>query len=304
MVGVVYRMLGDLSTVDYGFEPGAIPPLASSLGARWRAVVRDWTGAEVVATLGPTETNHFTWGPLTPVTGTSISLTQPTSQWTSWYNRADVYGPSNDVIYVWINPAAAIVTNAAGERSVSWSWRSECGYPGGCPDAPYAYGLLAGWLDGSLAPPTNTYDLGVLDAFDAADRAAILAYHPAFDPPGRDPATIADDPRFLRLGAATVAEFPAPSGVPPVSWTPCDGTLTDDAFVPLHAGESPFGARETLVVQHGVLSTTAACTPQQPRLSLGTGTAGCAITAEVLVDTMFGTLLMLPGSVSPECTRP
>jgi hypothetical protein len=141
----------------------------------------------------------------------------------------------------------------------------------------------------------------MLDAFDAADRAAIVKYDPFFDPPGRDPATIVSDPRFGRLGTAAF-DPGSPLATAGFSWVPCAGTLADDGFQALAQAETPFGAHETLVVQHSVLSTAAACVPQKPGLRIGSTTPGCSLGADVLVDKLFGTLLMVPTSIGPSCS--
>jgi len=68
--------------------------------------------------------------------------------------------------------------------------------------------------------------------------------------------------------------------------------------------EIPFGAGETLVLQHSVLSTSASCTPQLPGLYFASSTPDCVLGADVLVDRLFGTLLMLPTSVGAGCSTP
>jgi hypothetical protein len=301
VVGVAYRPLGNQSSVTYGFTPSNVEPpvfpASSNLGARWRSVIRAGDGSEIVATVGPGDLGHGIWGPMMTVTPTSAALVQPANAaLTILPGQVDVSSHESDQFFIWINPAAAVVTNYAGEKSVSWSWTADCILPGNCP-GPTVYPFTAAWLHGTDVPPVLQ---AALDAFDATDRAAILAHDPFFDPPGRDPATIAVDPRFRSLGTANLGALY--TAVPPVTWTPCTGTLTDDTFLPLTADGTRFGAGETLVVQHAVLSTAPTCTPQRPGLHLESSTPGCSIVAEVLIDTMFGTLLTMPTSVGASCS--
>jgi hypothetical protein len=300
VVGVLYAPLGNQSQVAYGFTPPGADPLAPSadLGARWRSVVRTRDGSEIVATVGPGDLGHGIWGPLTIPTATSASLAQPTDQSLRLANTMDVHSHASDQIFVWINPAAAVTTDYAGNKTISWSWTSLCSYPGGCP-GPTVFPFAAGQFDATYTSP-NPYVQAMLAAFDAADRAAILAYDPFFDPPGRDPATIPADPRFKDLGSALVS--PSHVVTPLLGWAPCIGTLTDAGFQVMAEIDVPFGAGESLLLQHSVLSTTAACKPQVPALTLATTTQGCEIAADVFVDTMFGTLLILPTSVGSSCS--
>jgi hypothetical protein len=307
VVGVAYPALGNGSGVTYGYLgpgtdlPRPFPPASSALGARWRSVVRATDGSEVVATVGPDDLapgNGFPWG-MAAVTETSVSLYQ-TYGADTLLSVLDVHSHEGDGIYVWINPAAAVITDYAGNKKVSWSWTSACSYPGGC-DGPFVFTIAAARFDGTAGPPPNPYLQAVLSAFDDHDRATILAYDPFFDPPGRDPATIPDDPRFLHAGSASVS--PSSDVTPAVTWMPCTGTLMDAGFQPMAKSEVPFGSGETLVLEHTVLSTSATCALQSPGLYLATSTPGCAMSAEVYVDTMFGTLLMLPTEIGASCTR-
>lgn len=302
VVGIIYSPLGNQSTVSYGpFRPTlSVPAISSDLGTRWRSVIQAADGTERVATLGPSDFAMVgSFGPYAAVTATTAALT---SVWgITSYTAFDVTSHENDQIFVWINPAAAVTTDYAGEKAVSWSWTADCILPGGCPSGADAWIFKAGELDGTYPPPTNPFLLAMYNGLDAADRAAILKYDPFFDPPGRDPATIASDPRFAQL--TTVDIEPGSSSTPiNLSWAPCTGTLTDDGFQALAQAATPFGARETLVVQNSVLSTTAACMPQTPSLEIGTTTTGCSIAADVLIDKVFGTLIMVPTSIGPSCT--
>lgn len=303
VVGVLYSPLGDESMLAHGFTPARSPPeptAASDFGARWRSVVRARDGSEVVATLGPGDLGSSgTWGPLIPVTETSATLSQPSNVSLTSYGDTDVSPHELDLIFIWINPAAAVTTDYVGNKSVSWSWTSDCSYPDGCL-GPWVFPFYAGQLSGAIAA-SNPYMQAMLAAFDAADRSTILAFDPYFDPPGRDPSTIPADPRFQQLGAASLG--PHYAITPPLTWTPCPGTLTDAGFEVMAETEVPFGAGETLVLQHSVLSTSASCTPQLPGLYFASSAPECMLGAEVLVDRMFGTLLMLPTSVGAACSK-
>jgi hypothetical protein len=307
VVGISYGTIGNKSSVTYGFTPSSMvldlpfPPSASDLGARWRSVIRARDGSESVATVGPGHLDtgpYGTWNHLVPVTSTSAAFTEGTNAAVAFSTPLDVMSPETHVFFVWINPAAAVVTDYAGGKSVSWSWTAACSRPGGCI-GPTVQTVEAGMLTGSIIP--TPFAQAVIDAFDPADRAAILAHDPYFDPPGRDPATIAADPRFRHLGTAKVG--PASASTPSTAWIPCTGPLTDGAFLPFTSVERPFGAGETLVLQHALLSTSPTCTLQQPGLHLGTSTPGCEMVADLYVDTMFGTLLTVPSSVGASCTR-
>jgi hypothetical protein len=189
VVGVIYAPPGNASTVVHGFASGSsqLPAAASDLGARWRSLVRASDGTETAALLGPSDVGAGLWDPLVKVTAASAALVQPSSQAVGYSPVIDLPSPEQDVFYVWINPAAAVTTDYAGGRSVSWSWRSECGYPGGCR-SPMVYRLSAALLSGT-ATTQNPDVQGILDSLSAADRATILAYDPWFDPAGFNPTT-------------------------------------------------------------------------------------------------------------------
>ncbi len=297
VVGIVYAALGNESQVSYGYTTpvASIPPASSQFGSRWRSLVRSADGSESVAALGPISVGSGTWGPLTPVTMSSGALIQPLNEALGVQSTLDVNSHEGDQIFVWLNPAAAVTTNYIGEKTVAWSTKVSHGV-GGALVMPF----YAGWLDGAIPMPSNVQDL--LTGLDASDLAAILKRDPFFEPPGRDPATIGSDPRFRRL--ETVFIDPNHLGSASAAWTPCAETLTDATFPVLAEEEIAFGARETFVLQHSFLTANAVCTPQQPGLVLGTITPACSISADVLVDTMFGTLLTLPTSVTPSCTGP
>jgi len=64
-----------------------------------------------------------------------------------------------------------------------------------------------------------------------------------------------------------------------------------------------FGDHATLAIQYGALAISTVCTPQQPRLVLANGTAGCSMGVGAYLDRRFGTVLAVPSSPTAECTR-
>lgn len=304
VVGVAYAVLGNESLVSYGHWPGdtSLPATDSDFGSRWRSLVRAPDGSERVAALGPIDVSRGLWGPMMPITATSAALVQPSSVAMGFFTYLDVPAHSQDVIFIWMNPAVAVATDYAGGRSVAWSSTTGPCTGLACPGAD-VFMALAGWLDGTVVP-SNPYIQAILDTFDAADRAAVLEYDPFYGPVGRDPSTFAGDPRFQLLANVSIDSLAAPV-VRPLTWTPCAGTLGDGDFpVLVESAEAGYGNGETFVLQHSVLSTDAACAPQHPGLVVGTSTPGCTIQADVFVDEVFGTLLMIPSAVSAACTTP
>jgi hypothetical protein len=310
VVGLIYSALGNQSWLAMGDNrllgvtsgSGSSPASSSDFGTRWRSVIQTASGSQTVSTLGPSDLDpqHSEW-PFTAVTADSaaFALTSSGGMGMDTYSDVDVNSHEFDQFVLWVNPAAVVITNYVGEKTVSWSWTSQCYEPDGCPGSWISF-FRAGELDGTLSPlPAPKQAL--LATLDADDRAAILKYDPFFEP-GRDPATIATDPRFRNLGTTTFGPNVITTPPPPLTWTPCSGTLKDDGFQTLAETDVPFGAGETLMLQHSVLSTTASCAPQQPGLTVGTTTPNCWITADILVDTLFGSLLMIPTSVGPSCS--
>jgi len=304
VVGIIYPPLGDQSSVAYGYTDSSfvLPPgltASSDLGARWRAVVRSADGSESAAPLGPITTGPGDWGPVVGVTEASAVMALPTSAAMWWaQSDADVQSHDSDLFLIWINPAAMVATDYAGNKSVIWSWRSDCSYPAGC-GGPYVFTFSAEQLSGKVIP-IDPYVKAMIDAFDQADRSTILAYDP-FYAGAATTATLGADPRFKALGTASLNPYQAIA--PPTSWLPCASSLTDDTFLPLAETEVPFGQRETLVIQHGVLSTSVACKQQLPGVLVGSTSPTCFFDAQTFVDTMFGTLLMVPSTLSEGCTR-
>ncbi len=295
VVGVFYAAPGNASTVEYGWVDFVTPAPASDMGARWRAVVRGG-GEDRVASVGPISgvTN------LARVTDASATWADPPSDGAlGIHSVVDVHAHDRgDVIVLWVNPAAAVVTDAGGGRSVEWSVSNACPDVVPCDPSGHHVWVTAGVLAGTV--PADARLQPLLDWLGPDDRAAILAYDPFFDP-ANDPSTIPARARFAHAGAfgfgGIGASFPDV-----VRWTPCEGTLTDAAFAVL--AEAPavgFGQGDALVLQYSVLSTSAACAVQAPAMTLASTTPGCAIAGDVYVDRVFGTLVFLPSSVAPEC---
>lgn len=303
VVGVVHAPIGNQTMVSVGHWSGGpgIPATAADFGSRWRSQVRTLDGSELVASVGPIDSAPWGFfGSLTPTGATSAALAMSSGTAMGTSIGVDVPSRSQDEIFIWMNPAVAVATDYVGGRSAAWS-AGVCTGVATCPADVFI--ALAGWLDGSVAT-SNPYVQATLDRLDAADRAAILQYDPLYDP-GWDPAAIAGDPRFQQLTSVAITSGAEPVAVQPLTWVPCAGTL-DDADFPVLArsAEVPYGSGETFLLQHSILSASATCTPQQPGLVIGTSTPGCSIQADVFVDRAFGTLLMLPTSVSAACTGP
>ncbi len=315
VVSVVYRGIGNATWLTYGWSLGSdtLPASASELGARFRAVFRSRVdGSERAALMANADLGAGFPGPLHLVTpGTADVLLawgdgKGNGSANGFGSTLDAPGTSEDVVTVWTNPTLTVTTNYAGEKVATWSWTSV----GGCfwpvqldCEGPHFAAIPVQVLDGTR-PPGDTYTAQFLATLTDAERTTILSYHPLYDPPSRDPATLASDPRFLPLGPAEVHEGGA--SWPSTTWTPCAGTLGDDHFEILHQAESPpsYNVGDVLVLQHSVLSKDAVCQAEKPGISLATSTPACSVSADVYLDRMFGTLLFVPGSVAPSCTRP
>src|SRR3954470_6706499 len=301
VVGLVYAPLGNESAVTYGYGTATVLPSmaasSSDFGARWRSVIRAADGSEKVAAFAPGNVGPYGWT-LYPVTATTVAMGQRPDSWITESSGSDVTSAQTDSLFVWMNPAAVVETDAGGGKFIRWSSAPSCIDGSACPTAA-VFGLAAGWLDGTLSQ-ANPYMQALLDAFTPAERAAILAYDPRFNPPGRDPSTVAADARFRSAGVAEattgISVYPSPR------WAPCATRLSDDGFVPFAAAEIPFGNGQTLVLQHSAVATSTSCAVQQPSLKFGTSTSGCGIGANVLIDTMFGTLLTVPTAITAACT--
>ena len=295
VVGVSYAPLGNQSVVSFGHWPGDnnIPATEADFGSRWRSLVRGFDGSERVAALGPIDVHPGFWS-VTPITTTSATLAMAPGAAIGRYVSLDVPPRSEDEIFIWMNPAVAVATDYAGERSVAWS-AIGCNGLAECPADVFI--ALAGWLDGTVAT-SNPSIQAILDTFDAADRAAILRYDPRYDP-AWEPPTIAGDSRFQFLAPLGIDS--TPWLVTQTAWSPCSSGQADFPIL-AQSPQVPYGNGETLLLQHSVLSASATCVPQHPGLVVGTSTPDCSIWAHVFVDRAFGTLLMLPASVAAACT--
>jgi hypothetical protein len=314
VAAVVYRGIGSDSWLSYGWTTGGsgMPPASSELGARFRAVFRDGEGIERAALMANADVGSGPGEPLHLVTPGSADLLltwgdgQGRGSAGGFRNELDAPGRSEDEITVWTNPALSVTTNYVGEKLASWSWTpvGGCTWPNQADcEGSHFVSIPVNVLDGTR-PPEDPYTAQFLATLTPEERTTILAYHPLHDPPGRDPATLATDPRFLSLGPAEVHEGGA--SWPDATWTPCAGTLRDASFevlhqtVSLHSGQ----VQDDLLLQHAVLSADATCRPRQPGILLATSTPGCVMAATVYLDRMFGTLLFVPTAVAPSCTRP
>ncbi len=298
VVGIVYALLGNQSQVTYGHMPvGLNPPSSSEFGTRWRSVIRALDGSEAVAALGPIDMADLGfWPPLKPVTEESGALTYPFNGAITVGKQFDVSSREYDQIWLWVNPGAAVVTDYSGRKSIAWSTPNRDTYGGG--PGPMVWTFLAGWLDGTIPMTPSTADL--LPPLGAGDVASILSHDPFFaGSTAPDSATLAANPRYRKVGAASFNESAA--NVPPVGWS-CSAPVTDASFPVLDTAEIPFGNRETLVLESTTVGVDEACVIQAPALALGSSTPGCRAEADVFVDTVFGTLLMVPTSVDAACT--
>lgn len=304
VLSVDYGVLGNGTKIAYGWSPGTDSMLAtaSELGSRFRALVRVPGEPDAVAVVGDVAVE-----PLWPVTGSSAVFWLAGGDGAgsgSAYGRSsttDLPSRAKDRFLIWANPAATVATDYAGGRKVNWSWAAvgDCFSPFGCY-GPAVLSLTVAEIDGSL-PAGDPYARPFLAGLTAEERSALLAHDAFFDPPGRDPATLSEDPRFQLLGTATLA--PGAATHPTAEWTPCDGTLTDETFAPLVETSVDFAWSDwDFVLQYGVLSGKAECGPQQPGLAMGTSTPGCELDSLVYVDRAFGTLLFAPVTATASCT--
>jgi len=301
VVGVEYVLLGNASEVAYGEVPTPLGA-ASEMGARFRTVLRSGDGQERLADLGHIDVGASAG--LVPVTATSGAFTFPGSTVTL-INSRDVPTSAQDRILVWVNPTLTVTTDHLGEKRGDWGWTAVggCYRPAtaGCR-GPAVLRVAAGALDGTLPPAAvDAYTREFLATLTPGERLDILSYDAFYDPAGRARASFAADPRLLLLGQAAVTS--QAHSFPLAHWTPCSGMLTDADFGVLHESSvllAPSGDR--VLLQHGVLSSTSACTAQQPGLFMATTTPGCEFTASVYMDRMFGTVLTVPDAVGAACT--
>ena len=300
VVSVDYGLVGTGSHVVYGNTPGSFHPASSELGVRFRSVIRSPLGVERTASVGTLAGWPWTTSPVTPDSAMFFLAGGSVGSGYGIVGRVDLMARSHDSFAVWINPTATVTTDYAGGSRIDWGWTAVggCyGYPW-C-DGPAVFSMAASEVDGT-APAADPVTARFLAALTPAERAAILAHDVLLDPAGRDAASLATDPRLLLLGQASLA--PGASTFPVPAWTPCAETLSDETFEPLSQTTVQFArSSEELLLQHGVLSSTAACRVEQPGLSLGTNTPSCRIEASVFMDRRFGTLVFAPTSVSASC---
>jgi hypothetical protein len=189
-----------------------------------------------------------------------------------------------DRLAVWVNPAATVAIDAAGGASVTWSSRELCLWPGLDCLGFQAIELTTGEpIPGS---PTAAW----LEALGPEASAQLRAFDPHH-------AGVAEFPRYQRLADVTVDET---ARTVDATWIPCVGP---GDFEVLAETTAPLQGGDTLAIQYGVLSD-AACAPQRPGLILGTATPDCRLQASVLVDRLFGTLLVEASSATAACTSP
>lgn len=307
VLSVDYGVLGSGTRIVYGhtLREDAPLPATSETGSVLRAVVRE-DGAQKVAALGWID-NGPDGGRLHPITGSLAVSWGYGGNESSGYSTTrtaseDVPSRANDMITIWMNPALSIATDSAGGKHANWGWTAvgDCFSPFACT-GPSVTSLWVHEIDGTY-PAWNQYVRPFLASLSDAERAEILRHDAFFDPPGRDPATFATDPRFELLGEARLS--PDGSSFPTASWMPCTGVLDDASFAPLHETEVPFAwsGREVLLLQHGVLTWQPECRLQEAGLAMGTSTPGCEIVSPVYVDRMYGTLLFAPETITPGCT--
>lgn len=305
VLSVDYGVLGNDTRIVYGYSSGAnMLPASSDLGSRFRALVRAPDGTEAVAARGPLDADLTSLVAVTDLT-TAYFLAGGDENGGMAYGRSasfDVPSRARDAISLWINPTLAVETNFIGEKKVRWGWTAvgDCFFPFGCL-GPMVRTLSVEEIDGTI-PAWDVYLRPLVASLTPDERAAILKYDAFLDPPGRDPATFATDPRFQLLGPASLT--PAGGSYPTTSWTPCSGAVSDADFAPLAQTEvgMPWST-EKVVLQHGVLSNESTCRPQMPGLAMGTTTPGCELASLVYVDRAFGTLLFAPVSASASCTN-
>lgn len=280
---VTYWPVGTASVFRYGFtwDPSMVPESASSLGTTVRAVIRRPDGSEQVARLGSVE---YGVAPGSELTDTAMRI----EMGGVWTLTTDVDLPSrSDWIAVWANPAVTVVTNYVGEKTVNWSSRSLCVFPGldcsRAQGAAFSTALLRG--ETSWGAPLDAY----LEAIGPEARAALLAFDP------RDAGEALNLPRYQRLGDVGVDWLPR---LVDATWQPC---LDPTEFEVLAESAVPLESGDTFVLQYGA-QPDATCKPQRPGLIVGTTTPDCSFRAQVFVDRLCGTLLMQPSAATGACT--
>jgi len=283
VLGVRYPPAGTASVVRYGttWDPAQIPQSDSAIGTTIRAVIRGANGADRVAGVGALPAA----ADLERSSATTLRAGRSGGIWTL-SNDLDLRTAGSDVISVWTNAVVTVSTSYVGDKTVHWSLSPRCFIPVLCGGADYlslSTALARGGV--SVGGPADDFlaSLGpdgraALHAFDAREAGAV-----AF-------------PRYQWLTSVPADETVTRSVS--VTWQPCAAPA---AFEVLAETTVPLAGGDTFVLQYGVQSD-AACTAQRPGVLVGTSTPGCRFRAEVLVDRLFGTVLMQPSAVSPACT--
>lgn len=294
VVWVADTMPGSASIVSYGHwaEPADADTF---LGSRWRTVVRADDGSETVATPTVLDMGDGNGLSAVRVTAASVMVGLASVSGINFSTWVDVPPEPHDVRFeVWVNPVATVTTDVAGNRTVDWSWDPAVGSATGAAVLTLTASELASGTSASAARQL------FLDGLTAAERTDLLRYYPLYDPPGRDPLTLSQDPRFLHVSSSGFSYGTDAS--PDVGWTPCAGTLDDAVFPVLAEQEAPIGeSGDTLLLQHSVQRL---CQLQNPVVQLGTRTEGCGMQVDLYVDRVFGTLVPVAGEVGASCTRP
>jgi hypothetical protein len=283
VANVTYAPIGSASVFRYGFtgDPSMLPNSASSWGTTFRAVIRRPDGSDQTARVGTIESGGAAAFALTDTllrldSGGIWALTTDVDLTTS---RADG-------IAVWVNPAVTVLTDYVGQKTVNWSSRPVCFWPGlDCKQAEViAFSAALLRRDTSWGAAHDSY----LDDIGPETRTALLAFDP------RDAGGPTGAPRYQPLGEVLMDATPRQVDV---TWQPC----TDPAqFEVLAETTVPLRSGDAFVLQYGV-QPDVACAPQHPGLLVGTATPGCSIGATVSVDRLSGSLMMQPSSPSGEC---
>jgi hypothetical protein len=283
VTSVDYWPVGNASVFRYGhtWDPAMVPASASSMGTTFRAVIRRADGSEQVARLGNVE-EGFSAG--TPLTDSAVRI----AAGGVWTLTTDVdLSSRSDSISVWVNPEITVATNYVGEKTVSWSSRNQCFWPGLDCSRPQLAAFSTALLRGETSwdPVHDAY----LEQLGPEGRASLLAFDP------RAVGAAVELPRYQRLSDLTVG---AAIRDVDASWRPCldanELEVVAETAVPLERGD-------TFVLQYGVLPE-AACALQSPGLLVGTTTPDCEIAAQLYVDRLSGTLLMQASAATGPCT--
>jgi hypothetical protein len=285
VLGVRYSPVGTASIFRYGFteDPSTVPQSAAAVGTTLRAVIRHPDGSERIARLAEVDASAAGRS----LTDTAIRAGEG-GIWTLT-TQVDLPSSRSDEVTVWANPAVTIATDYVGEKTVSWSSRHLCLFPGLDCDLAQAAGLPTALLRGEGTANDPSY-AAYLDALGPAARAELLAFDP------REAGLGVDLPRYARVADVAVDATPRPVDA---TWQPC---RDPESFEVLAETAVPLDDGDTLVLQYGALPE-AACTPQRPGLVVGTATAGCSLTAAVFVDRLSGMLLMQPSGATSACTQ-